>query len=174
MNAPTKTSKRLGVKVTGTPDEGQRVTVDSEDTLQKLFGTNIPDVADGLLRHCIKVLKNDEITDEHAGNDERMFLVGAVTEIAPRDGVERMLAVQMVATHVAMIRSGRLMANASNLAQSQAHANGYTKLARTYTAQMEALRKHRNGGKQTVVVQHVTVEGGGQAIVGNVGPGEGR
>jgi hypothetical protein len=174
MSTPTKTNKRLGVKVTGTPDKGQCVTVENDDTLQKLFGTDIPDVADGLLRHCIKVLKRDEITDEHAGNDERMFLVAAVTEIAPRDGVERMLAVQMAATHVAMIRAGRWMANADNLAQVQAHNNGYNKLARTYTAQMEALRKHRNGGKQTVVVQHVTVEGGGQAIVGNVGPGEGR
>jgi hypothetical protein len=60
------------------------------------------------------------------------------------------------------------MANSENLAQVQAHTNGYTKLARTYAAQMEALRKHRNGGKQTIVVQHVNVEDGGQAIVGNV------
>ena len=53
--------------------------------------------------------------------------------------------------------------------QVQAHYNGYTKLARAYVAQMEALRKHRNGGKQTVTVQHVNVQDGGQAIVGNVG-----
>ncbi len=33
---------------------------------------------------------------------------------------------------------------------------------------MEALRKHRTGGKQTVTVQHVNVQGGGQAIVGDV------
>jgi hypothetical protein len=36
---------------------------------------------------------------------------------------------------------------------------------------MEALRKHRNGGKQTVTVQHVNVEDGGQAIVGDVQSG---
>ncbi len=60
------------------------------------------------------------------------------------------------------------MAFASSLEQVKAHNNEYTKLARTYAAQMEALRKHRNGGKQTVVVQHVNVEGGGQAIVGTV------
>ena len=35
------------------------------------------------------------------------------------------------------------------------------------------LRKHRNGGKQTVTVQHVNVEDGGQAIVGNVDAGGG-
>jgi hypothetical protein len=37
---------------------------------------------------------------------------------------------------------------------------------------LEALRKHRNGGvKQTVTVQHVNVEDGGQAIVSNVQAG---
>jgi len=168
MSIPTKTNKRLGVKLTGTPKEGQRVAVDREDTLKKLFGTNHPEVADGLLRHCFKVLKHDEATDEHAGNDERTFIVAAVAEIKPRDGVERMLAVQMAATHVALIRAGRWMANADTLAKLDAYTNGYNKLARTYTAQMEALRKHRSGGKQTVVVQHVNVEDGGRAIVGNV------
>jgi hypothetical protein len=55
----------------------------------------------------------------------------------------------------------------------QAHYSGYNKLARTYSMQMETLRKHRNGGKQTVTVQHVNVEGGGQAVVGNVQTGGG-
>jgi len=36
---------------------------------------------------------------------------------------------------------------------------------------MEVLRKHRNGGKQTVTVQHVNVLEGGQAIVGDVSHG---
>jgi hypothetical protein len=36
---------------------------------------------------------------------------------------------------------------------------------------MEALRKHRNGGNQKVVVEHVHVHNGGQAIVGNVSHG---
>ena len=58
-----------------------------------------------------------------------------------------MLAVQMAATHVAMMRSARWLANAETIDQLNAHSNGYTKLTRAYTAQMEALRKHRNGGK---------------------------
>jgi hypothetical protein len=42
------------------------------------------------------------------------------------------------------------------------------KLMRTFTAQMEALRKYRTGGEQKVTVQHVHVNDGGQAVVGNV------
>lgn len=39
--------------------------------------------------------------------------------------------------------------------------------------QIEALAKLRNGGRQHVTVEHVTVEAGGQAIVGNVTQGAG-
>ncbi len=170
----TDTEDTLGISMKGNNKDGQNLVVRQADTLKKLFGTKHDEVANGLFRHCLKVLKSDEASDEFPGNDERMFLVAAIDEIKPRDGVERMLAVQMAATHVAMIRAGRWMANAKTLEQVQAHTTGYNKLARTYALQMEALRKHRNGGKQTVTVQHVNVGDGGRAIVGNVQPGEGR
>ena len=34
--------------------------------------------------------------------------------------------------------------------------------------QMEALKRYRTGGQQRVIVEHVTVNAGGQAIVGSV------
>jgi hypothetical protein len=45
------------------------------------------------------------------------------------------------------------------------------KLARTFAAQVEALKRYRSRGDQTVRVEHVTVNEGGQAIVGNVNHG---
>ncbi len=39
------------------------------------------------------------------------------------------------------------------------------------TMQIEALKRYRTGGRQTVTVEHVTVNAGGQAIVGNVETG---
>jgi len=44
----------------------------------------------------------------------------------------------------------------------------FNKLARTFAAQVEALKRYRTGGEQKVTVEHVTVNEGGQAIVGNV------
>jgi hypothetical protein len=170
---PTKPTSELGVRLSGTPNSGQRVEVGQDDALHKIFGTKHPEMASALMQHCLKVLKANETSDDHPGNDERLFMLSAVAEIKPRDTVERMLAVQMAATHVALIRSGRWLANAENVEQVKAHYSGFNKLARTYTAQMEALRKHRNGGKQTVTVQHVNVENGGQAVVGNVQTGGG-
>ncbi|HUS97392.1 MAG TPA: hypothetical protein VMX97_11680 [Hyphomicrobiaceae bacterium] len=37
--------------------------------------------------------------------------------------------------------------------------------------QAEALKRYRTGGQQRVIVEHVTVNEGGQAIVGNVETG---
>jgi hypothetical protein len=42
------------------------------------------------------------------------------------------------------------------------------KLARTFAAQAEALKRYRSGGEQKMTVQHVHVADGGQAVVGNV------
>ncbi len=57
---------------------------------------------------------------------------------------------------------------------SRVHERALTKLARTFGAQMEALKRYRTGGEQKVVVQHVHVSDGGQAaVVGNVNQNRG-
>jgi len=44
-----------------------------------------------------------------------------------------------------------------------------TKLMGLYVLQVEALQKYRAKGRQKIIVQHVTVESGGQAVVGDIG-----
>ena len=166
-----KLDSGLGVSLSGTPGGGQCLSLAEENSLKAIFGTEHSEMADALLRQCLKVLKSNEASDDYPGNDQRGFMISAVAEIQPRDTFERMLAVQMAATHVALIRSGGWLAKTETIDHVKAHYSGYTKLARAFVAQMEALRKHRNGGKQTVTVQHVNVEDGGQAIVGNVETG---
>lgn len=161
----------LGVKVGGSARTGHEVELAVESALCRIFGTSDPQLADALFYQCLKPLRADEASDEHPAHDERTFMLSTILDLAPRDPVERMLAIQMAATHVAVIRSGRWLANIDNLPQVQAHYTGFTKLARTFAAQVEALRKHRTGGEQKVTVQHVNVSDGGQAIVGNVETG---
>lgn len=175
MTSPAKVQTRpLGVKVKGTA-KAQTVELKHADALEAIFGTDQPEQATALLGHCLKVLKRDEASDDFPGNDERVFVLSIIRDLAPRDAVERMLAVQMAATHVATVRAARWIATSDNLPQVEAHYTGFNKLARTFTAQVEALRKHRTGGEQKVIVQHqhVNVSDGGQAIVGNVTRGAG-
>jgi hypothetical protein len=42
------------------------------------------------------------------------------------------------------------------------------RLLRAYATQVETLRRLRNGGSQFVRVEHVHVNEGGQAVIGNV------
>ena len=50
-------------------------------------------------------------------------------------------------------------------------ASAAARLLRAYATQVEALRRLRNGNSQTVRVEHVHVNEGGQAIIGNVRSG---
>ena len=62
----------------------------------------------------------------------------------------------------------RRLAHVENIAQQDSAQNAFNKLARTFAAQVEALKRYRSGGEQKMTVQHVHVAEGGQAIVGNV------
>jgi hypothetical protein len=42
------------------------------------------------------------------------------------------------------------------------------RLLRAYAMQMEVLRRLRHGGQQYVRVEHVQINDGGQAVIGNV------
>lgn len=91
-----------------------------------------------------------------------------VTAVAPTNEIQAALAVQMAGTHtLACEMAGRIMRN-SNIDHVSIYANAATKLQRTFLAQLEALDRLRGKGQQVVRVEHVTVEPGGQAIVGDV------
>ena len=101
------------------------------------------------------------------------FALSVIADVKPKDQLEAMLAAQMACVHIASMTFARRLAHTETIAQQDSAQKGYTKLLRTFTNQMEALRKYRNGGQQTVTVQHVQVNEGGQAIVGNVDRGGG-
>src|SRR3954447_17753135 len=96
----------------------------------------------------------------------------------PQDELEGMLVGQTIAVHSAATgtyRRAMLPEQSFEVWKTQVNAAG--KLSRTYAALVEALDRHRGKGQpQAVRVERVTVEAGGQAIVGAVsqGGGDGR
>ena len=101
------------------------------------------------------------------------FLLSVVRAVQPRDELETMLAVQMGAVHAATMMMARRLNHVETIPQQDAADRALNKLARTYAMQMEALKRYRTGGQQRVIVEHVTVNAGGQAIVGAVAAGGG-
>lgn len=102
-------------------------------------------------------------------DDAILAILAALEAIAPADGVEGMLATQMVATHEAAMECLRRAMIPDQLFEGRdVNLKHAEKLLQIYARQMEALDKHRNRGQQRITVEHVTVQAGGQAIVGNV------
>ena len=56
----------------------------------------------------------------------------------------------------------------TNYQARESQERSMTRLSRTYLAQMDTLKKYRAKAQQTVRVERVTVNEGGQAIVGDV------
>jgi hypothetical protein len=131
------------------------------------LGTHDFDFMNGLIDQLANVSVKGEKVDERELN----FVLSVVKGIEPRDQVEAMLAAQMAATHNATMTFARRLNRVENIPQQDSAERAYNKLARTFAAQVEALKRYRSGGEQTVRVEHVTVNEGGQAIVGNVSPG---
>jgi hypothetical protein len=72
-----------------------------------------------------------------------------------------MLAAQMAATHNAIMTFARRLNHADTIPQQDSAERAFNKLARTFTAQVEALKRYRSASEQTVRVEHVTVNEGG-------------
>ena len=95
-------------------------------------------------------------------------MLSVIKGVEPRDQVEAMLAAQMAAVHSATMTFARRLAHVDNIQQQDSAERAFNKLARTFAAQVEALKNYRSKGEQKMIVQHVHVAEGGQAIVGNV------
>lgn len=93
-------------------------------------------------------------------------------DIKPSSSAEGMMAAQMVGTHSAALECLRRAAIPNQSFEGRNMAlNHAQKLMALYTKQLAALDKHRGKGQQKVIVEHVNVEPGGQAIVGHVETG---
>ena len=101
------------------------------------------------------------------------FMLAMVEGVGPRDQTEAMLAAQMAAIHNATMTAAQRLAHTETIPQQGCSVDMLNKLGRTFAAQVEALKRYRSSGEQNIKVQHVTVNEGGQAIVGNVQAGGG-
>ena len=131
------------------------------------MGTGDDRFAASLLRQVARMGEYGHSVSEDASN----FALSVVASVAPCDALEAMLAVQMAAVHQATMTMARRLNHVETIHQQDAAERGLNKLARTYAGQMETLKRYRSKGPQVVRVERVTVQEGGQAVVGNVGTG---
>ena len=106
--------------------------------------------------------------------------VDAAESIGAANSIEKMLAHQMAVTHEAALRlmdralsyeaGGRSMREGDSVEACRL-ANTAARLMSAFNDGAATLQRLRNGGNQTVTVQHVNVASGAQAVIGNVQAG---
>lgn len=136
-----------------------------EDFLKTTFGTQDDELQNRFLMQVANIVPDfmvrEDKTCEH--------VAAALRGVGPRDSLEGMLGVQMVAVHTLALE---LMRRAAFSGQTdlgvEVHVNRATKLLRMFTTLTEALSRYRGKVEQKMTVEHVHVYQGGQAIVGQV------
>jgi hypothetical protein len=157
------------MKVT-TDAKGAAVEIDHPDLglgqimLMGAIGTTDPDFMEGLLKQLVNAGTQGSKANEGGIN----FMLSVVKGIEPRDQIEAMLATQMAAVHNATMTFARRLAHVDNIPQQDSAERAFNKLARTFAAQVSALKDYRSKGEQKMTVQHVTVGDGGRAVIGTV------
>ena len=133
--------------------------------MKHAFGTEDRELQSQL--HCQAI----SVVPDFVGRELKSMdhIAAALHGIGPRDSLEGMLAVQMVALHTLTMEC---MARAASREQTdlgvEVNISRATKLMRTFANQTEALGRYRGKGEQKMTVEHVHVYQGGKAIVGQV------
>jgi hypothetical protein len=162
---------------------------DKQLTMKELPGTVGEAVAMGII---LEICKTDHIdaalkiinspTAVRTSDDPDECMNMALQQIAalkPQSYLEAMLTSQMIQVNAAVVKCmGLAFMEGQTFAGKEMNANLAIKLQRVFVAQAEALQKLRGKGQQTMRIEHVHVNAGGQAaIVGHVehsGRGEGE
>jgi hypothetical protein len=140
--------------------------------LYDCFGTGSASFANQAIARLAAIMRRKGAA--HPTEAELNAGLAAIDGIQPENEIEAMLAVQMVATYEIAMEMLMRAREAELMPRLQEYGSLAVKLLRTYTAQVEALARLRRGGEQRVIVQHVNVNEGGQAVAENEGQPHGR
>jgi hypothetical protein len=145
-----------------TAEDGKLIVESShEGDLRELYGVKTDAVANGIMTSALYAL----------GENAKAYMnlmASMCEELEPQDAIEGMLVTQMTATHVTLTLLSARTIDAKTPQLREGYERSMTRLSRTFIAQMDALKKYRAKAQQTVRVERVTVNEGGQAIVGSV------
>ena len=156
-----KSSSKLYPKLVKDGENEYRAEIPEGLQMNDLLGTETIDAAHGIFQTALHSL--GQSAEKYGSMASAMF-----AELEPRDAIEAMLVAQMTATHVTISTLTERLTFQTSTEIRESLERSVTRLSRTFIAQMDALKKHRAKAQQTVRVERVTVNEGGQPIVGDV------
>jgi len=136
--------------------------------LKKAFGTTSSDFVNASLLQLQAAANLPSGGISEVGMNAALALIEGV---APKNEIEGALAIQMACSHSAALSVlARFRGGGGSEGRVVALATAAARLQRAFSVQVETLRRLRHGGNQYVRVEHVNVNEGGQAVIGNVKP----
>jgi len=112
---------------------------------------------------CNNFRKDDFNIDKAADESQNDF-----NALGATGGLQEMLAAQMLSIHRLQQISTAMANEAIHSEVKQCYTNSSIKLANVFVQQANLLSKLQGNGGQKIIVEHVEVHQGGQAIVGNI------
>ena len=138
------------------------------ETVGLLAGSKNPKAYGKMVYNQLKKSCRDYDLSKNGIGDTVIKIFTELAGINPKDQIEGMLAAQMIATHHATMDCFRIVAQNGHTDIINQMSSSANKLSRTFMMQMEALNRYRGKGQQKMTVEHVHINSGGQAIIGNV------
>jgi hypothetical protein len=133
--------------------------------LTAAFGTTSETAVKVEMERIAKALRQRDGTIDPAELDA---VIAIVSGQRPKNELEAMIVCQMGVTHALLMRSFGNLNRSDNIQQQDSNALTIARLTKAFASQVDALAKLRRGGEQRVVVEHVHIHSGAQAIVGTV------
>lgn len=104
--------------------------------------------------------------------EKAAIVLASLEDQQPKDAHEARLCAQAVALYSQGLKYMQYSDQQTMFSQCEFYIKNAVKLLRLHNETVEAINRYRRGGEQRVIVQHVNVNDGGQAvIVGSKGEG---
>ena len=152
---PAPRMKKIGLEEPGntTIDIDHANQTAGYELLYNSLATTSGDFANGILSQLGNICPEGD----GMSLDGLNFALAVIDGVNPKDQLETMLASQMAAVHCATMKMASRLARAENVFQRDHAELSLNRFFRTFAAQLEALKKYRSTGQQTVKVEHVHV-----------------
>jgi hypothetical protein len=148
-----------------TPAEPVKITIGGE-ALPALENRLLDGVREALLDPDTIALDASASRLELLADADAVSLgVDAAESIQAHDSLEKMLVHQMAAAHKHSLRLMAKIPHAADNLEALRITNASVRLMLAYQLGIKVLQKIRSGGRQVVIVQHVQVSEGGQAVI---------
>jgi hypothetical protein len=126
----------------------------SKTNLADWFGSVDHDFIRGLI---VQVMNATSVEPNKIDATAFHFVHAVLKRYKPSDELEAMQVVQMTAIHEEFMRCVGRLARAKNLLEVDSFERAVNKLARTYTMQMEAIKRHRRSSDRKTTGQQASL-----------------